>query len=192
MTMKLLIPTAMVIVSLTASMRNSDPVQQRSSVEIDTQRSVIRWKGTKFMYTRFHEGTIRFKSGELVFSGNDITGGQMIVDMTTIEITDIPAHEPVPRNNLKNHLESDFEIKRFPTASLSIKSSTTPDSLCGDLTIKGITREVCFHPAQTKTKSWITRLTIRRADFAIGEQGSWLEKRLVDQEIELTVEVYIK
>jgi polyisoprenoid-binding protein YceI len=191
MIMKSLTLAILLMVSLAASVRNSNLVQREASSEIDTQQSIIRWKGTKMLYTRSHEGTIRFKSGELSLNGNDITGGRLVVDMTTIEITDIPPHEPVPRNNLKAHLESDFETARFSTASLSIKKATT-DMLCADLTIKGITREVCFRPVQTNTKSWNTNLIIRRSDFAIGEQGSWLEKRLVDQEIELLVDLRIK
>ena len=166
---------------------------KESTVEISTERSIIRWKGTKVRRTGSHEGIIRFKEGRLVRKEKNITGGELIVDMNTIEVTDIPPSDPIPRNALKSHLESDFEITRFATASLSIKRpGKSNDELCGNLTIKGITREICFSLKQKNSKSWKTKLILLRDDFKIGEQGSWLEKKLVDQEMELEIEVSLK
>jgi hypothetical protein len=185
----------MILVSFNGAREQNHTIQEtKSVVTIDTQQSVIRWKGTKMLHTGSHEGTIRFQSGELELSGNEIQGGQFVVDMSTIEITDIPEHESVPRNNLKKHLEADFEIRRFPTASMVLLKSTSPDSkqLCAKLTIKASTRELCFEAIRTNAKTWTCKLIILRNDFAIGEQGSWLEKRLVDQEIELSVELRVQ
>ena len=167
-------------------------INERDSIaEIDVRRSVIRWKGTKMMNTGSHEGTIRFRSGHLQFKGNAIVGGEFVVDMKTIDITDIPLHEPVPRKNLKDHLEQDFDVARYPTASLSITVSSGKrgqQEVCGKLTIKGITRDVCFKTIR-KGDKWSAELTVLRDHFGIGEDGSWLEKRLVDQEIKLSVEI---
>lgn len=179
---------------LTGTEEQKTSAYEKGIFKIDTDRSVVRWKGTKMKYTGSHEGTIRFRSGELEFNEHGLVSGEFVIDMKSIEVTDIPEHEPVPRKNLKDHLEADFSVSQYSTATLSIKPTTSvasPDR-CGNLTIKGSTREVCFKPTQVNSKSWSTKLVILRNDFGIGEQGSWLERRLVDQEIELSVEVVVQ
>ena len=54
---------------------------------INIEESVVKWTGYKV--TGQHEGTISLKKGTLIFDGKTLTGGKFVMDMTTINTTDI-------------------------------------------------------------------------------------------------------
>ena len=70
-----------------------------------------------------HEGKIALKSGYFITQNGQLKGGKFIVDMQTIEVTDIPKHDPIPRNNLKNHLKNAdfFDVGKFPNGTSPTK-----------------------------------------------------------------------
>ena len=47
--------------------------------------ATIEWKAYKIAYERW--GTIQLKSGELLFEDDALTGGNFVVDMTSIQVT---------------------------------------------------------------------------------------------------------
>jgi hypothetical protein len=69
-----------------------------------------------------HEVEIELKSGYFIINNDKLLNGNFIVDMSTIGVTDIPEHEPVPRKNLSNHLKSSyfFDVEKFPISELQI------------------------------------------------------------------------
>ena len=78
--------------------------------------------------------------------GGSIVGGEFVIDMTTINNTDL---EGGMKKKLEGHLSSPdfFAVEEFPTATLKIKSSEGHDGhmhVTADLTIKGITNEITF------------------------------------------------
>lgn len=165
-------------------------------IPINLSASTVQWKGTKLLGTGSHEGTVKFEKGVLLFSENDLAGGQFRVDMTSIYNTDIPLHDPVPRKNLTTHLNSDLETKSFPTSHFDItKVQVTANSVFkirGDLTIKGITRSITLDAHEVKPrKEYHAQFTFDRFDWNIGENGSWLERKLVDKEVTLTVTIVL-
>ncbi len=93
---------------------NRDSIPALQEILIDITSSIVYWKGTKLRRTGKHEGTIKFKSGALLFSNNRLSGGNFEIDMHSIYIADMPEHETVPRRNLTRHLHSDFEISISP------------------------------------------------------------------------------
>lgn len=113
--------------------------------EIKTDASKVVWKGYKV--TGSHEGTIGIKSGDLVFEGDKLTGGEFVIDMTSITVTDL---EGDYKGKLEGHLKSDdfFGAANHPTASLLFTnvepSGKNAYSVTGDLTIKGITNPINF------------------------------------------------
>ena len=113
--------------------------------EIKTDKSKLVWKGYKV--TGSHEGTIAIKSGSLTFDGSKLTGGEFVVDMTSIVCTDL---EGQSKGNLEGHLKSDdfFGVANHPTATLVFKnvkaSGKNAYDVTGDLTIKGKTNPVMF------------------------------------------------
>ena len=113
--------------------------------EIKTDNSTVTWKGYKV--TGSHYGTVALKSGHLVFDQGKLTGGEFVVDMTTIVTDDL---EGEYKGKLEGHLKSDdfFGVEKFPTANLVFTKvkSTGKNSyeVTGDLTVKGISAPVTF------------------------------------------------
>lgn len=112
---------------------------------IKTDKSTVTWKAYKVGGS--HTGTINLKSGTLEFDGEKLVGGEFVVDMTTINTTDLQGDY---KNKLDGHLSSSdfFSTAANPTASLmftEVKSSgENAYKVTGDLTIKGITKPVAF------------------------------------------------
>ena len=59
-----------------------------ATLQLDVERSVIRWKGTKFRGLGKHEGIVRLASGAVTVDGRAPRGGSIVVDMRSIEVTD--------------------------------------------------------------------------------------------------------
>ena len=112
---------------------------------IKTSESSVVWKGYKV--TGSHQGNIALKAGTLEFKNNILAGGSFVIDMTTINTTDLEGNS---KNNLDGHLKSDdfFGVKNFPEAKLEI-TKVTPNgknaySVESNLTIKGKTNTQNF------------------------------------------------
>ena len=113
--------------------------------EINVSESTINWTGKKV--TGSHEGTLSFSDGYLVFDGDNITGGEFTVDMTSLTVTDLEAGKG--KEKLEGHLNSDdfFGVENHQTAKLVVKKAKkNGDSykVAGDLTIKGKTNPIEF------------------------------------------------
>jgi len=150
---------------------------------IKTSESTVTWKGYKV--TGEHAGTISLKSGSLNFNGSKLTGGEFVVDMTTINTTDLDGDM---KGKLDGHLASDdfFGVKAHPTAKLVFKDlkSFNKDSytVTGDLTIKGITKEVIFVVSVFENKATAT-LKVDRTKYNIKYGSSSFFDDLKDKAI---------
>ena len=117
---------------------------------LDVDSTVITWKGTKFGGRGSHEGTVRVAAGSLLLGGEPIISGTITIPVTSLEVTDIPRWEPVPRNRLRKHLlDADFfDVPRFPTARLHIQRAvrTAPGvvRVHAQLSIRDSTRAIQF------------------------------------------------
>lgn len=115
------------------------------TVEVKVDKSTVTWKGYKV--TGSHKGKIALKEGTLTFKEGKLTGGEFVIDMATIENTDM---EGEYKTKLEGHLKSEdfFGVEKYPTALLTFKNvkSTGKNSyeVVGDLTIKDITKPVTF------------------------------------------------
>jgi len=118
---------------------------EENKKEIKTDKSEVVWKGYKV--TGSHEGTIAIQSGSLTFEDEKLTGGEMVINMTTINTTDL---EGEYKGKLDGHLKSDdfFGVANYPTATLVFKDVTASGknayAVSGELTIKGKTNPVTF------------------------------------------------
>lgn len=112
---------------------------------VKTDASKVTWKGYKFAGS--HEGTIDIKEGTFVFDGDKLTGGEFVMDMTSIGATDL---EGDGKGKLDGHLKSAdfFGVDKHPTSKLVFTSvkATGKNSyeVTGDLTIKNITKPITF------------------------------------------------
>lgn len=114
--------------------------------EIQKSGSTVNWTGKKVL--GLHTGTINVADGYIDVSDKGISSGEVVIDMTTIVITDI--EEPKTNGEFLAHLRHDdfFSIDKFKTATLviteAIKKENSTFLLNGDLTIKDITKPVSF------------------------------------------------
>ena len=137
------------------------------SVEINAANSQIVWNASKVTGT--HTGTIQLSKGSLEFKNSKLSGGEFVIDMTTINTTDL---EGEWKQKLDGHLKSDdfFGVEKFETASLKITAakSTGKDSynVTGDITIKGITQSVSF-PATVTSDMATAKITLDRTKFNV-------------------------
>lgn len=167
------------------------------TIEIDLLQSMIQWKGTKMRGSGQHVGEVQLQSAFLLAEHDLLEGGSFVIDMTTIGVTDIPKHEPVPIGNLNNHLKSAdfFDVEPFPFSSFEITavSQLTTDSIdvTGNLTIKDVTRSIRFKALKDE-HFFSSTFTIDRFLWNVGYKGSWVDKTLVDSDIELTISLKTK
>ena len=170
---------------------------QSDTLFADLVASEVLWKGTKMRGTGKHEGSVLIKDGFFLSEGTKITGGSFTVAMHTIEVTDIPDHEPVPKKRLEDHLKSPdfFNTAEYPFARFEITKVRFTDTgilkIEGDLTIKDVTRNIRF-TAVLKEDTFSGTFSINRFDWNIGYTGSWLEKTLVDKNVEITLKLFFR
>lgn len=117
-----------------------------TSTPIKIDESKVEWVGKKV--TGQHSGDIALKSGDITFEDGRLTGGTFVLDMTSINTTDLKGGGAA---KLNGHLKSDdfFGVANHPTATLEIKSATPASeadtyNVSGELTIKGITKPITF------------------------------------------------
>ena len=170
--------------------------QQDTILALDLENSVIRWRGTEFRGMGKHEGIVRFKSGELHLRNGILTGGQFTIAMNSIEITDMPEHETVPRRRLTNHLKSKefFYVDKFPTSKFIITKITSKSKYIyqmeGNLTLRGVTLPIEFEayiPGLTdRIIQASANMILDRQNWGVSFVGN-LTDMLVDDFIYLTV-----
>ncbi len=141
-----------------------------TSYNVDTNSSVIVWTGYKV--TGKHTGTVKIKNGTLSTDNGVLTGGSFEVDITSITCTDM---EGEYAGKLVGHLKSDdfLGAATYPTASFVITKAIPQDSkgnykIMGNLTIKGITKEVKFFANVAEANGVVNaagKITIDRSEF---------------------------
>ena len=134
--------------------------------QVDIDQSIINWVGYKV--TGQHEGTITLQEGTLEFDGDQLTGGNFVMDMTSINTTDL---EGDYKNKLDGHLKADdfFGVKKHKKATLvftSVSKNDTNYTIVGDLTIKGITNKITFDLIVSENTA-TTTFQIDRTKFGI-------------------------
>ncbi len=116
---------------------------ETGSYLINAATSTLTWYGEKVTGKK-HTGTIAVKSGNLTITDGKLSG-EILMDMTTITDLDQTGEG---KTKLETHLKSDdfFAVSKFPEAKFVIKSSKAMNAIqheiVGDLTIKGITKEI--------------------------------------------------
>lgn len=136
--------------------------------EIDTSASTVTWKGEKV--TGSHHGTINLESGHLLMEDDKIIGGEFVMDMSSITVTDL---EGESKGKLEGHLKSEdfFGIEKHPNAKLVITSAAKKGDgtygIVGDLTIKKETHPITFDLQLQDDNTATTELTIDRSKYNV-------------------------
>lgn len=134
------------------SAQESAMVIPEGAFEINTERSTVQWFAKKV--SGKHHGTVAVKSGYIEMDGDNITGGEISIDMTSITVKDL---EGEWKMKLERHLKGleegkedhFFDVENHPTADFKITKVTALEGsdagnvmIYGDLTIKGKTNPV--------------------------------------------------
>ncbi len=182
-TLKTIVIALFVTISTTISAQTKKVIPSTSS---------ISWVGKKV--TGQHSGTIAVKEGTLVFQKKKLKGASIIVDMTTINTTDLKKGEG--KEDLDGHLKADdfFGTAKYPTAKIDFKLiSDNGDGTYGvtaDLTIKEITAPITFK-ITVNGNSATTNLKINRTKYGIKYgSGSFFENlgdKTIADDFELNV-----
>ena len=162
--------------------------------------SDVHWWGYKVAKTESssHDGTVTLKSGSIVMKGDKIAAGTFILDMNSINATDLSGEY---QQKLNGHLKNGdfFETDKFPTATYkitSVKKGTEKgysSIITGNLTAKGKTAVVSF-PANVSYKGGVvtiesSKFSFDRQKFDIAYKSSMKDvvvKDDIDMQIKLT------
>ncbi len=115
------------------------PIQ--TDYEITTEQSSIQWYGNLLNIIK-HKGLLDIRHGNIIVSEDQIVGGRIVIDMSTIQPT---IDESLPDENLtellKEHLTSEdfFNLEKHPTAVFDIHGSTN-EYIFGELNLHGVSR----------------------------------------------------
>ncbi len=186
--MKKVVNSVLVIAVAFGAMAFTTPVKKK----INASQSTIEWKGEKV--TGSHTGTISLKEGYLEMDDDALTGGMFVVDMTTINVTDL---EGASKGKLEGHLKSDdfFGIENHPTATLEVISGTaTKDGfkVSGNITIKGTTEPITFNLVKNGDSGATAKLVIDRTKFGIRYGSGSFFDNLGDKTISDDFELEVK
>ncbi|MFK7935705.1 MAG: YceI family protein [Saprospiraceae bacterium] len=169
--------------------------------KVSSTESQIIWKGYKV--TGSHTGTIDIKDGSLEFDGETLTGGNFVIDMSTLKTTDLTGKSA---QKLEGHLKSAdfFGIENYPSANFAITNVVSRGTvgeykIIGNLTIKETTNPIKFNAVVKRDagKNIATaNITIDRSDYDIRYgSGSFFDNlgdKTIYDEFELEVKLVTK
>jgi polyisoprenoid-binding protein YceI len=170
----------------------------------DVKNSTVGWHARKV--TGEHMGNIKIKTGTITVDHHVPTRGEFVIDMNSITCSDIK--DATYNAKLVNHLKSEdfFDVTKYPEAVFKIKSFTPlrntkkdePNyTVRGDLTIKGITKEISFPATMNISDKEITaraEIKIDRTEFDVRYGSGKFFENLGDKMIydDFTIQVNLK
>lgn len=220
--MKKIVLSAVVIAAITlTSCKNTNNQQNSANENVATEQmtstemkeeagkfdytvassSVVEWVGSKPVGK--HNGTVNVTGGGVSVKDQSITKGEFVIDMNTIAVLDLASGDG--KEDLENHLKGTgkedaedhfFNVKKFPTSTFVFKSFDGTN-MVGDLTIKGVTKEVSFPATVTVTDAEVNIVSnsfkINRVDFGVNYASKSvfddLKDKFINDEMELVVKV---
>ncbi|MCT4623479.1 MAG: YceI family protein [Schleiferiaceae bacterium] len=172
---------------------------QESAREIAAQNAVVAdtevlnadivWTGYKSIGSE-HTGTIQLKENNLMFKNGELVGGNVVVDMTSLDNTDLDGEW---KDKLIGHLNSDdfFSSQNYPTSVLRITAVNPKGEgeyvVEADLTIKDITNTESFTAKVEEIEGkqvLTTNLNIDRTAYNVKYGSSNFFQGLGDKAIE--------
>lgn len=180
---------------------NADGVKYTTNAEI----AKIMWEGSKPKGK--HQGDIKVSSGDLFVNNGAVTAGSFILDMNSINVTDLEGED---KANLEAHLKGTetkgaddfFNVTKFPTGKFEITSveATTENDVNfivkGNLTLKDITNEISIPANISVSESSIVivskQFTINRTEWGINYGSKNIFKELGDKFIDDNISLQIK
>ncbi|NEV93901.1 YceI family protein [Psychroflexus sp. YR1-1] len=121
-----------------------------TAYNLNVEQSKINWVGSK--PTGQHNGIVSLSGGELLMTGDQLSGGAVTIDMTSIEVQDLEGQD---KKDLENHLmgysngkeDHFFNATKYPEARFEITGVEVLEDqtlLSGNLTLKDTTKNISF------------------------------------------------
>ena len=157
------------------------------------EASSVEWSGGIVGGGYGHTGTLDLTEGTLEMSGDKITGGSFVVDMTSMKTTDSSYSEDKTPEKLIGHLSTGdfFLVDSFPTAKFVIKS-VSEGTVVGDLTIRGITKEATVSKVTVEDVEGVVtakgNLVFNRQDFDVAYKSA-MKDIVISDDIVLDITV---
>ena len=189
----------------TGDAQEVNEVTESTTYEVGT--SSIAWRGFKsFVVNDEHVGNIGISDGSFEVSDGKVVGGSVVIDMNSIENTDI--EDEGKRGYLVGHLKSQdfFFVDSFPTAQFEIvnvketEGGATNSIVVGNLTIRGITHSIEFPANVTVGDASVsfsaptfgidrTKWDVKYHDKDDASIAESLKEKLIDHTIELNFDL---
>jgi len=143
-----------------------------SKFKADSKNTYITWKAEKLVDS--HHGKIHASSGIINTKSGHITGGNFIIDLNSITCLDVTDEEM--NGKLIGHLKAEdfLDTKKYPNGAFEITSIEKKDEqeiISGNLTLKGIKRNISFLAKVDVTDEKVSihsdNFTIDRTEFNI-------------------------
>lgn len=124
--------------------------EMATTYNVDVEQSKINWVGSK--PAGQHNGTVSIYEGSLKADDNGLVGGNIVIDMTTINVQDLEGQD---KKDLENHLmgysngkeDHFFNATKYPEAKFEITGMETVEDqamLSGNLTLKETSKNITF------------------------------------------------
>ncbi|QQS30846.1 MAG: YceI family protein [Sphingobacteriales bacterium] len=189
---------------------NSQTTSGQAVWSVDVQQSNVLWVGTK--PTGRHNGSFNIKEGKAIVANGQLTGGNFIIDLSTITVLDEGMNED-SRAKLTNHLKDAdfFEISQFPTSQFDITTvqpiaegqATTQNNepapthnITGNLTLKGITKSISFPATVSLSEAGLmakANFNIDRSNWGITYRNDQsLGDRFIRPEVNISINLFAK
>ncbi len=172
---------------------DSTEVVDSESYKANLEASSVEWSGGIVGGGYGHTGTLDLTEGTLEMSGDEITGGSFVVDMTSMKTTDSSYSEDKTPEKLIGHLSTGdfFLVDSFPTANFVIKS-VSEGTVVGDLTIRGITKEATVNKVTVENVEGVVtakgNLVFNRQDFDVAYKSA-MKDIVISDDIVLDITV---
>ena len=165
--------------------------------------SVVSWQGNKLVGDS-HTGTLDVTEGSLTVAGDQITGGEFVIDMNSLENTDLD--EDSGKADLEGHLKSDdfFKTEQYPTATFTVVSAEPvtgqegiTHELKGNLKMLDVTKSITIPANVTMDGDKIVATTpefeINRTDWGVqygsGSIAGLAQDKIINDEVQLKIEL---
>lgn len=164
---------------------------------ISAEESTVLWAGDGVGHG--HNGSIGVESGSVTLENDNVTAGEVVIDMTSMIVLDIA--DTAENAKLLGHLTTGdfFNVAEFPTAKLVITDGSDMSNVKGDLTLKDVTEEITFSLSTAEVEGGLeltSNLKIDRTKFGITySSGNFFEDLgdyLIEDEFSLEVKLMAK
>jgi len=165
--------------------------KEKAAYTVDASKSTVKWTGYHLAKSYEHNGNVTIKSGSLDIDNGKITGGSVVIDMTSISNNDLD--DKKKNAKLVGHLKSGdfFAVEKHPEAKLAI-TKVEGNKATGKITIRGITEEISFELSDVKVSdemvSASTTLKVDRTKHEVS-YGWTLENAMLSNEFQLEINI---